>query len=81
MASLKVQPAFEEAVHQLGEDQIELHDHSGQLMGYYLSAETHRKMLYAYANSLVTDEELTESRKSKERVSTQALIQRLNAIG
>ncbi len=81
MTTLQVQPAFEEAVQQLGADQIELHDHSGRLMGFYISAETHRKMLYAYANSLVTDQELEASRKSPGRFSTEEVLKRLNSIG
>jgi hypothetical protein len=43
--------------------QVEFCDESGRTVGYYVPADRHRELLYAWAKSQFTDEELKKARK------------------
>lgn len=79
MGRLTLTPAVQEAIRQQGEA-VELTDAGGQLVGYYLSPSVYQKLLYQYANSLVTDAELEESRRSSVGRTTEEVLARLTSL-
>jgi hypothetical protein len=43
--------------------EVEVCDTAGQTVGFFVPAERHRELLYAWAKTLVTDEELEQARQ------------------
>ena len=56
MPKMIIDPALQAKFHNL--DEAELCDESGQPLGYFLSEEVYRRLLYDWANAQITDEEL-----------------------
>ena len=57
--------------------QIELCDDAGQTIGYFLPAEWHRQLLYAWAKAQVTDEELEQARQEPGGSSLAEILEKL----
>ena len=79
MAHLTLQPQFQEAIAQLGE-QIELRNSSGQPVGYYISLEAYNKLRFHFVASLVSDEELEVARQQPGGRTTQEVLERLDRV-
>lgn len=77
MSTLTVVPAFRDAIRQLGE-QVELTDADGRVVGYFVSPDEYRRLAYRYANSLVTDAELDQSRRTPGGRTTEELFASLS---
>jgi hypothetical protein len=66
---------------------LEVRDESGQTVGYVLPAAVyhrlqqieaeHRRLLYAYANSLFADEELDRASRDGEEYTTEEVLKHL----
>jgi hypothetical protein len=57
MAKLKIDSSLQNRLEELG-NVVELLTPHGTTFGYFISPEVYRRVLYAWANSLVSDEEL-----------------------
>jgi hypothetical protein len=56
------------------ESQTEICDEAGQIVGYYVPATWHRKMLYAWAKIQFTDDELEMARQQAGGRSLSAIL-------
>ena len=61
MVKLTVDKSFREQLDRVHE-QAQLCDEAGKTLGYFLPESLHRRLLYDWANSQVTDEELESAR-------------------
>jgi hypothetical protein len=55
-------------------------DESGQTVGYFLPAEWHLKLLYAWAKAEVTEEELEQARRETGGSSLDEIMARLQRL-
>jgi hypothetical protein len=62
MSRITLDETLRAKINDLGEE-IEICDDEGRIIGYYVPAECHRKMLYAWAKEQFTDEELQAARR------------------
>jgi hypothetical protein len=79
MTSVTLQPELETQLNGLGE-RVELHNPEGKLIGYFVSPEAYTKLLYAYAKTLINEEELEKARKQPGVRTTAQVIERLRAL-
>ncbi len=61
-------------------DSLELCDNDGRTLGYFLPPELHQRLLYAWAKSQFTDEELEQARKEPGGMATADAIEYLNTL-
>jgi hypothetical protein len=57
--------------------EVELCDEAGSTVGYFLRAEWHRELLYAWAKAQFTDEELDLARHQNDGRSLAEILARL----
>jgi hypothetical protein len=58
--------------------EVEFCDESGQTVGYFVPADWHRRLLYAWANAQFTDEELEKARRQPGGRSLAEILARLD---
>lgn len=79
MRRLVLDPAVSAKLQNSG-DSLELCDKDGRTVGYFLPPELHRRLLYAWAKSQFTDEELEQARKEPGGMATPEAIEYLNIL-
>ena len=62
MNKVMLDPSVRAKLHELKE-YLELCDENGHTLGFFLPPSLHDKMLYAWAKSQITDEEIAEARR------------------
>jgi hypothetical protein len=60
--------------------EIEFCDEAGNVLGYFLTPKEHEQLMYAWAKSQVTDEELEAARKEQGGMTTEELLAHLEAL-
>lgn len=62
MPKLTLDPQLQAKLQNLTTE-LELCDESGKTLGFFLPAQRHRELIYAWLNAQVSDEELEEARR------------------
>ena len=60
--------------------EVELCDESGRTLGFFVSPEVHHKLMYAWAKSLFSNEELARARAEPGGVTTDEVIEHLEKL-
>ena len=60
--------------------EVELCDEAGRTLGFFVSPEVHHKLIYAWAKSLFSNEELARARAEPGGVTTDEAIEHLNKL-
>ena len=79
MSKVVLDAALREKLGPLGHE-VELCDESGRTLGFFVSPEVHRKLSYAWAKTLFTDEELALARAEPGGLTTEEAIEHLNKL-
>jgi hypothetical protein len=61
-------------------DYAELRNSGGDIVGYFLSTDAYRKLLYRHANDRVTDQDLESARQQPGGKTTVELLDHLKTI-
>jgi hypothetical protein len=59
------------------DQELELCDEAGNVIGYFLPPKEHERLMYAWAKSQVTDAELDAARREQGGMTTQELLAHL----
>jgi hypothetical protein len=66
MSAVVIDSALRAKLNGLNQE-LEFRDEAGNLIGYFLPPKRHEKLLYAWAKSQVSDEELEEARRDYQK--------------
>jgi hypothetical protein len=59
---------------------VEVHDESGRPLGHYLPEADYHELLYAWARSLFTDEQIQKARAEPGGLTTAEVLARLRGL-
>jgi len=82
MSTVVIERALRAKLNGLNQE-LEFRDEAGNVIGYFLPPKLHEKLLYGWAKSQVTDEELEEARRDyreKGGLTTDQIVAHLERV-